>query len=199
LRDIKREENGVMPSQTYSFLSGPLGPIYVRTALPIIFVMGMNGLLTVAVALFLGHFVGPEALAAVTLMFPIYMLIVALSTLVSSGMSSILARHLGAGRMGDAQAVFAGAHGLAIVMGLILITLFLVLGRPTVLLAAGGWDILAGMGVRIPADHGALLAGALRAVGQLRCPAQRGTRRLHGDDEPSGVAGEYWLLIVTEN
>ena len=81
------------PSNT--FLQGPLGAIYVRTALPIIFVMGMNGLLAVADALFLGRYVGPDALAAVTLMFPVYMLIVALSTLVASGMSSLLARHLG--------------------------------------------------------------------------------------------------------
>ena len=35
-----------MSSQTNSFLTGPLGPIYARTALPIIFVMGMNGALT---------------------------------------------------------------------------------------------------------------------------------------------------------
>ena len=46
------------------FLEGPLGSIYVRTALPIIFVMGMNALLAVADALFLGHYVGPQALAA---------------------------------------------------------------------------------------------------------------------------------------
>jgi Na+-driven multidrug efflux pump len=46
----------------------------------------------------------PQALAAVTLMFPLYMLIVALATLVSSGMSSILARHLGAWRVQEARA-----------------------------------------------------------------------------------------------
>ncbi|WP_297767497.1 hypothetical protein [uncultured Roseovarius sp.] len=55
-----------MSSLTNSFLTGLLGPIYARTALPIIFVMGMNGLLAVAEALFLGHFVGADALAAVT-------------------------------------------------------------------------------------------------------------------------------------
>ena len=49
---------------TNSFLEAPLGLTYAKTALPIIFVMGMNGLLPVADALFLGHFVGPEALAA---------------------------------------------------------------------------------------------------------------------------------------
>jgi len=55
-----------MSSLTNSFLTGPLGPICACTALPIIFVMGMNGLLAVAEALFLGHFVGADALAAVT-------------------------------------------------------------------------------------------------------------------------------------
>jgi len=80
-----------------TFLTGSLGAIYVKTALPIIFVMGMNGLLNVVDALFLDHYVGPEALAAVTLMFPAWMLIVATATLVGGGMSSILARHVAAG------------------------------------------------------------------------------------------------------
>jgi putative MATE family efflux protein len=136
-----------MSSRSNGFLTGPLGPIYARTALPIIFVMGMNGCLAVADALFLGHFAGPEALAAVTLMFPLYMLIVALATLVSSGMSSILARHLGAARAREARAVYAGAHGLAVLMGLVLIALFLGFGQPVVLLAAGGSADLAGMGL----------------------------------------------------
>ncbi|MEM7721446.1 MAG: hypothetical protein AAF376_03645 [Pseudomonadota bacterium] len=51
-----------MSSQPNTYLTGPLGPIYARTALPIIFVMGMNGLLAVVDALFLGHFAGPDAL-----------------------------------------------------------------------------------------------------------------------------------------
>ncbi|MEP3279239.1 MAG: MATE family efflux transporter [Stappiaceae bacterium] len=130
-----------------SFTDGPLGTIYLKTALPIIFVMGMNGLLSVADAVFLGIFVGPEALAAVTLMFPIYMLIVALSTLVSNGMSSLLARFLGAGEMENARAVFAGAHGLAVLLGANLILLFLLLGQPMTLLAAGGSEELAQMGL----------------------------------------------------
>ncbi|MEP1765633.1 MAG: MATE family efflux transporter [Sulfitobacter sp.] len=132
---------------TNTFTKGPLGAIYLKTALPIIFVMGMNGLLSVADALFLGLYVGPEALAAVTLMFPIYMLIVALSTLVSNGMSSLLARHLGAQDIGAAKAVFAGAHGLAFALGALLILLFFALGDQITLLAAGGSAPLAQMGL----------------------------------------------------
>jgi putative MATE family efflux protein len=136
-----------MSSQTNSFLTGRLAPVYARTALPIIFVMGMNGLLAVADALFLGHFAGAQALAAVMLMFPLYMLIVALATLVSSGMSSILARHLGAWHVEEAQKVFAGAHGLAATLGVIFIALFLAFGEPVALLAAGGSETLAQMGL----------------------------------------------------
>ncbi|MCG3268623.1 MATE family efflux transporter [Yoonia sp. I 8.24] len=132
---------------TNTFTDGPLGSIYLKTALPIIFVMGMNGLLSVADALFLGIYVGPDALAAVTLMFPIYMLIVALSTLVANGMSSLLARSLGADDIDKARATFAGAHGLAITLGAFLIVLFLLAGQPVALLLASSSETLAQMGL----------------------------------------------------
>ncbi|NIZ13461.1 MATE family efflux transporter [Phaeobacter sp. HF9A] len=128
------------------FLTGPLGAVYAKTALPIIFVMSMNGCLTVADALFLGHFVGPEALAAVTLMFPAYMLIVALATLVAGGMSSRLARHLGAGDIDAARADYAGAHGLALATAVGLMVLFALFGGPMTQLAARGDAELAAMG-----------------------------------------------------
>lgn len=129
------------------FTDGPLGAIYLKTATPIIFVMSMSGLLSVADALFLGIYVGPDALAAVTLMFPIYMLIVALSTLVSTGMSSLLARRLGANDLAGARAVFAGAHGLAVALGACLIVLFFCFGSWMSLRAAGGSEDLARMGL----------------------------------------------------
>ena len=136
-----------MSSQTHTYVTGPLGPIYVRTAVPIIFVMGMNGLLAVVDALFLGHFAGPDALAAVTLMFPLYMLVVSLATLVSSGMSSMLARALGANRLEDARGTFAGAHGLAATMGAVLILFFFAFGEPVALLLASGSGQLADLGL----------------------------------------------------
>ena len=131
---------------TYSFTHGPLGAIFARTALPIIFVMSMNGLLTVTDAVFLGHYSGAAALAAVTLMFPAYMVLNALAVLVAGGMSSLLARHLGGKRYDDARAVFAGAHGLALALGALLIVLYLLAGGPIVRLAAGGSGPLADLG-----------------------------------------------------
>jgi len=136
-----------MSSQSNTYLNGPLGPIYAKTALPIIFVMGMNGLLALVDALFLGHFAGPDALAAVTLMFPLYMLVISLATLVSSGMSSMLARSFGAKQVNEARSIFAGAHGLALIIGCVLILLFFAFGAPFALLLASGSEDLAQLGL----------------------------------------------------
>ena len=96
------------------FLTASPGRLFVTNALPTMLIMMMSGLLTLVDAAFLGHFVGADALAAVSVVFPSIMITIALSTLVGGGMSSLLARHLGAGRQGDAADIFAQAHGLAL-------------------------------------------------------------------------------------
>ncbi|MEQ5872546.1 MATE family efflux transporter [Sagittula sp. NFXS13] len=116
-----------MSSQNASgnrFLTRPTGPLFVANAVPMLVVMLMSGVLTVVDAAFLGRFVGTDALAAVSVVFPAVMITIALSTLVGSGMSSLLARHLGAGKTGDAQSVFAQAHGLALFLSAVSIALF---------------------------------------------------------------------------
>ncbi len=128
------------------FLSGPLGGLYVRTAAPIFFIMSMNGLLTVIDAYFLGVYVGADALTAVTLMFPVFMLMVALSTLVGNGMASVLARQLGAGDHENARASFVSAHGLSILVCLALIAIFVAAGTPLIGRFANGSADIAAMG-----------------------------------------------------
>lgn len=112
------------------FLIAPIGRTFLANAFPMMLVMTMNGLLNVVDATFLGHFVGTNALAAVSIVFPAFMITVALSTLVSGGMSSLLARHLGADARDQAAAVFTRAHGLALCISLTLIVIFLVGGVP---------------------------------------------------------------------
>ncbi len=117
------------PARHNPFLNGPLGPLFLRTAAPIILIMLTNGVQTLIDAWILGTYVGADALAAVTLMFPVYMLLAALSSLVSSGMASVLARALGAGDIARARIVLAGAHGLAIVICVLVMVLFIAGGR----------------------------------------------------------------------
>ncbi|WP_244474671.1 MULTISPECIES: MATE family efflux transporter [unclassified Rhizobium] len=115
------------------------------TALPMIAIMGMNGVLGIVDALFLGHFVGAEAMAAVGMTFPILMLTIALSTLVGGGMSSLLARQLGAGNRDEAAVTFAAAHGLALFMASVLILLFCIAGRGFSVHLAGSEGTIADM------------------------------------------------------
>lgn len=132
-----------MPSNR--FTTGPIGRVYITTAIPIIVVMASNGLLTVADAIFLGLYVGPDALGGVTVIFPLVMLLVALGTMVSSGMASILARRLGAGDDVAARSVFSGAHGLGLTVCALVIVIYLIAGTPIVHFAANGREDLAAM------------------------------------------------------
>lgn len=128
------------------YLSGSLPVLFAKTATPIVLVMAVNGLFTLVDAYFLGAYVGGEALTAVTLMFPLYMLLVALSTLVSSGFSSVFARLLGANDAPVARLVFGQAIQLSLIVCAVLITLFWVGGERLTLAIANGSQNLAGMG-----------------------------------------------------
>ncbi|TLM75732.1 MATE family efflux transporter [Microbulbifer harenosus] len=133
----RREDN--------KFLSGSLGSVFAKTAAPIILIMLVNGSFNLVDAYFLGIFVGADALTAVTSMFPAVMLVVALSTLVSNGFASVMARILGAGDKPAAREAFAQAISLSLLVCLILIALFLMFGKEAALLANGGSAELAHM------------------------------------------------------
>ena len=128
------------------YLAGSLPVLFAKTASPIILIMLLNGLFTLVDAWFLGAFVGADALTGVTLMFPLYMLLVALSTLVSSGFSSIYARRLGAGDHTEAGAVYGQATLLALVVCVLLIGLFLSGGSGLTMQVANGSVVLANAG-----------------------------------------------------
>lgn len=124
------------------FLTRPVGRLFAANVLPMTVVMSMGGLLSVVDGIFVGRFIGAPALAAVSLAFPVVLLLTALTTLGGGGMSSLLARHLGAGSRLAAARVFAGAHGLVFVFSAVLMAAALTIG-PAVLsaLAAGNAEV----------------------------------------------------------
>ncbi|SLN29133.1 Multidrug export protein MepA [Aquimixticola soesokkakensis] len=126
------------------FLTLPVTRLFLTNALPMAVVMSTSGLLNVVDGIFVGRFIGAQALAAVSLAFPVVMLLTALTTLTGGGMSSLLARHLGKGARRAAGAVFAGAHGLALFVSAGLILGALTLGPGIVsFLAAGNEPVAA--------------------------------------------------------
>ena len=64
------------------FLTAPVGRLFVSNALPMAIVLSLGGLLNAVDGVFVGRFVGPDALAAVSALFPLVMLTTALSALV---------------------------------------------------------------------------------------------------------------------
>jgi putative MATE family efflux protein len=128
--------------QNNVFLQSSLPSVFLKTAAPIILIMLVNGSFTLVDAYFLGVFVGADALTAVTSMFPIFIFLIALSTLVSNGFSSVMARQLGAGDLGNAVDTFAQAITQSILVCLVLIGLFFLGGREfTLLVSHGNHDI----------------------------------------------------------
>jgi putative MATE family efflux protein len=125
-------------SENNLFLTGRLPGVFARTAAPIIMTTAVNGLLAVVDAYFLGAYVGPKALSAVTVIFPGLMMMIALQSLVSSGMASILARRLGAGNREGARDVFTAAHALALVVVALLNVIYWTLGPYIIGVAADG-------------------------------------------------------------
>jgi len=128
------------------FLQASLGQLFAKTAAPIIFLMLTNGLYTVVDGWFIGRFVGADALSAVTMVFPLFMVVVALATLVSGGFSSICARYLGAGEKDMAEKSLTSAIMLALLICGFLTVLYLWVGYDLTLMIADGSVYLADIG-----------------------------------------------------
>ncbi|NVK75067.1 MAG: MATE family efflux transporter [Oceanospirillaceae bacterium] len=131
-----------------SFLNAPLPFVFLKTAAPIILIMMVNGSFALVDAYFLGVFVGADALTAVTSMFPAFIMIVALSTLVSNGFASLMARQLGAGKSASAVEVFSEAISLSLVVCAVLIGLFLLGGHALTDAVSNGSNLIADMSYR---------------------------------------------------
>ncbi|WP_133468606.1 MATE family efflux transporter [Paraglaciecola marina] len=128
-----------------SFVNGALPLVFFKTAAPIILIMLVNGSFSLVDAYFLGVFVGPEALTAVTSMFPAFIMMVALSTLVSNGFASLMARQLGAGEQSQSVETFSQAITLSLVVCSVLITMFILGGNTLTGAVSNGSETIASM------------------------------------------------------
>ena len=72
----------VPDTQDNRLLTAPVARVFMAQAVPLVLVMLMSGLQNIVDAMFLGHFIGTDALAAVSVIFPVLMTIIALSVLV---------------------------------------------------------------------------------------------------------------------
>ena len=102
-----------MAARTRLLLEGPVAPTLLRLAAPNVLVMVLQATVSTLDAVFVG-WLGGDALAGVSVVFPLVML---MSTMSAGGMgggvASAVARALGAGRQKEADALVAHAQDVA--------------------------------------------------------------------------------------
>jgi putative MATE family efflux protein len=126
-----------LPARTRLLLEGPVAPTLLRLAVPNVAVMVLQATVTTLDGVFVG-WLGSDALAGISLVFPLIMLMQTMSAGgMGGGVASAIARALGAGRRADADALVI--HALVIAGGMsALFTGLLVLGGPLIYRAMGG-------------------------------------------------------------
>jgi len=128
-----------MAPRTRLLLEGAIVPTLLRLAAPNVAVMMIQAVLTTADAFWVGR-LGPDALAGVSLVFPLVMLMQTMSAGgMGGGVASAVARALGAGRRADATALVVHAVIIALVMGALFTAVVLGAG-PAAYGAMGGRD-----------------------------------------------------------
>jgi len=162
-----------------ALLEGPIARTLFELAWPVLAVLALQTFVGVAETYFVS-FLGTSAIAGVALVFPLFMLMTMMSNGgIGGGVSSAVARALGAGRSADAQALVLHAVVIAVAFGAVF----------TIGAWAGGPVLFRYMGARdetlvnaqlysnvlfaaaIPGWIANLLGSALRGAGNVRVPA----------------------------
>lgn len=169
----------VVADRTRLLLEGPIVPTLLRLAAPNVVVMAVQAVVSAGEAYFLG-WLGADALAGVSLAFPLIMLMQTMSAGgMGGGVSSAVARALGAGRRSDASALVLHALVIATVMAAAF-SATLLLGGPALYRALGGTGgaLAAALAYSNIVFGGALavwllntLANVVRGTGNMLLPA----------------------------
>src|SRR5204862_3171333 len=123
-RDARR-----MNPRTRLLLEGPITATLLRLAAPNVVVMLVQASLGLIETYFVGK-LGTDALAGVAMVFPVLMLMQMMSAgAMGGGISSAIARALGARRTDDADALSLHAVVIALVLGLVFMAAMLAGGR----------------------------------------------------------------------
>lgn len=178
--DSKNSHISTVSQKTpHGILHGPITPTLFRLALPTVVVLVVQTFVGVAETYFIS-FLGTEALAGVTLVFPVLMLMQMMSNGgIGGGVSSAVARALGASRHADADGLVWHSIVLGTAFGAIFSVAAILFG-PLLYRSMGGTGetlraaliysgiVFAGS---IPIWITALLSAALRGAGNVNVPA----------------------------
>lgn len=113
-----------------------------RLSLPAIIAMSINGINAFVDALFVGQYVGQNALAAISLAFPLTMITNGLTSLIGIGSSSLLSRSIGAGDLDKQEKSFGTMLALSLVISALLTVVGLYYATSLIAFMGGRGEIL---------------------------------------------------------
>ncbi len=113
-----------------------------RLSLPAIIGMSINGINAFVDGLFVGQFLGQEALAAVSLAFPLMMVTNGISAMIGVGSSSLLSIAIGAGDVDTQRKIFGTLTALSLICSLLLSILGIVFAPELIGFMGGTGEIL---------------------------------------------------------
>jgi putative MATE family efflux protein len=121
----------------------PLGPLVTSFSLPVIAAMIVSTLYNLIDRVCVGRGVGPEALAGVTVSFPLSIIIYAVGMLFGLGGAAVVSLSLGAGDRGKAEKALGTALTMSVIVGAIAVGLGYLFMDPLLRAFGGSGEVLA--------------------------------------------------------
>lgn len=113
-----------------------------RLSMPAIIGMSINGINAFVDGLYVGQFLGQDALAAVSLAFPLMMVTNGISAMIGVGSSSLLSIAIGAGDVETQKRIFGTMTALSLLTSLVLSALGIIFAPQLIGFLGGTGDIL---------------------------------------------------------
>ncbi|WP_105617015.1 MATE family efflux transporter [Vallitalea okinawensis] len=106
--------------KTQQLGTAPIGKLLTQYSVPAIIAMIVNAIYNIVDRIFIGQYAGENALAGLTVTFPMMMLIIAFASLIGSGSASIMAIKLGKKDKDGASKTFGNALSLGVIVAFVL-------------------------------------------------------------------------------
>lgn len=119
----------------------PVGKLLLEFSVPAIIAMIANALYNVVDSIFVGRGVGAEALTAVTIAFPIMIVLMAFAMLIGIGSTALISLKLGQQKLQEAEEIFGTAFATSIVMGVVVSAVFLIFLDPILIFLKATPDV----------------------------------------------------------
>lgn len=127
---------------TQEILSQNIWKLMLRLSAPAIIGMSINGINAFVDALFVGQFVGQDAVAAISLAFPLTMITNGFSAMIGVGASSVLSMAIGSNDENAQEKIFGTLTALSTIVSAVLTLLGIYFARDLIAFLGGTGDIL---------------------------------------------------------